>query len=220
MKLNLSFEQNQQNINVPFAESGGQFNANFGETSVIHNGQNGATFFPSVSDDGVISWKNDRELPNPNPVNIKGDKGDKGEQGERGLQGIQGIQGERGSDGAKGEKGEKGDKGDTGEAGANGKNGVSVTHSWSGTTLFVTSASGTTSANLKGAKGDKGDKGDTGAAGTNGIDGYTPVKGVDYYTDADKAEIISAVLNGLNTETWIFTLKDGTTVEKAVFINA
>lgn len=42
-------------------------------------------------------------------------------------------------------------------------NGVSCTHSWDGTTLTVTSASGTSSANLKGAKGDKGDKGDTGS---------------------------------------------------------
>lgn len=85
MKLDLSFEQNQQNINIPFSESGGQFNANFGETSVLHDGQNGATFIPSVSAEGVISWINDRELPNPPPVNIKGEKGDKGEQGESGV---------------------------------------------------------------------------------------------------------------------------------------
>ena len=43
----------------------------------------------------------------------------------------------------------------------------------------------------KGAKGDKGDKGDPGA------DGYTPVKGTDYWTDADKTEIINAVLAAL-----------------------
>ena len=41
--------------------------------------------------------------------------------------------------------------------GVNGKDGVSVTHEWNGTILNVTSASGTTSANLKGDKGDKGD---------------------------------------------------------------
>lgn len=126
MKLDLQFEQNQQKINVPFLESGGQFNANFGETSVIHDGQNGATFIPSVSTDGVISWTNDRELPNPQPVNIKGQKGDKGEQGERGLQGIQGIQGEKGERGERGEQGiqgiqgVKGDKGDKGDKGNDG----------------------------------------------------------------------------------------------------
>ena len=39
--------------------------------------------------------------------------------------------------------------------------GVSVTHSWDGTTLNVTSASGTSSADLKGEKGEKGEKGDS-----------------------------------------------------------
>lgn len=75
-------------------------------------GDDGATFIPSVSADGVISWTNDKDLPNPEPVNIKGakgDKGEKGDKGDRGLQGVQGIQGERG------EQGQKGDKGDRGE---------------------------------------------------------------------------------------------------------
>lgn len=45
-----------------------------------------------------------------------------------------------------------------------------------------------------GAKGDKGDKGDTGATGPAGANGYTPVKGVDYFTEADKTEIVNAVL--------------------------
>lgn len=47
-----------------------------------------------------------------------------------------------------------------GQPGADGKDGVSVTHSWNGTTLTVTSASGTSSTNLKG---------DTGATGAQGI---------------------------------------------------
>jgi hypothetical protein len=36
-----------------------------------------------------------------------------------------------------------------------------------------------------------------GEKGTDGKDGYTPQKGVDYYTDADKAEMVSAVLAAL-----------------------
>lgn len=88
MKLDLSFEQNQLNISMPFTESAGEFNGNFGETSVIHGGQNGATFYPDVSADGIISWTNDRELPNPTPVNIKGNKGDKGDKGDRGNDGT------------------------------------------------------------------------------------------------------------------------------------
>ena len=68
-------------------------------------GDDGATFIPSVSDDGVISWTNDKELPNPEPVNVKGvkgDKGDKGDTGATGATGPQGIQGPAGADGADG----------------------------------------------------------------------------------------------------------------------
>ena len=79
------------NLDLSFSESGGQFNTNFGETSVIQDGQNGATFYPDVSADGIISWTNDRGLPNPNPVNIKGEKGDKGDKGDRGEQGQSGV---------------------------------------------------------------------------------------------------------------------------------
>ena len=114
-----------------------------------------------------------------------------------------------------------------GSKGSPGEDGISVTHEWDGTTLYVTSASGTSSANLKGDKGeqgiqgdkgDKGDKGETGETGpqgptgptgpqgpagtpgTNGkdgADGYTPQKGTDYYTPADKAEMVSAVIAAL-----------------------
>ena len=44
----------------------------------------GAHFTPSVSDDGVLSWTNNGELANPQPVNIRGPQGVQGEQG-RGL---------------------------------------------------------------------------------------------------------------------------------------
>ena len=67
---------------------------------------------------------------------FKGDKGDKGEKGDKGDTGSQGEQGVQGV---------KGDKG---------ADGVSVTHSWNGTVLTVTSASGTSSSDLKGVKGD------------------------------------------------------------------
>lgn len=68
-------------------------------------GDDGATFIPSVSADGVISWTNDKELPNPEPVNIKGEKGDKGDTGEQGPQGIQGVRGEQGPQGERGDPG-------------------------------------------------------------------------------------------------------------------
>lgn len=50
----------------------------------------GATFYPSVSEEGIISWTNDKGLPNPAPVDIKGPQGIQGDQGEQGVQGIPG----------------------------------------------------------------------------------------------------------------------------------
>lgn len=44
--------------------------------------------------------------------------------------------------------------GEDGKDGINGQDGISCTHSWSGTTLEITSASGTSSVDLKGEKGD------------------------------------------------------------------
>ncbi len=98
------------------------------------DGEDGATFIPSVSSEGVISWTNNGGLPNPSAVNITGP------QGPAGVDGEAGPQGEPGEDG------------------------VSVTHSWEGTVLTITSASGTSSADLKGEKGDKGDPGEGGSS--------------------------------------------------------
>lgn len=97
--------------------------------------------------------------------------------------------------GPKGNTGAKGDKGDVGD---DGKDGTSVTHEWSGTTLKVTSASGTSSANLKGDKGDKGDpgvkgdKGDTGETGSKGDKGDTGLKGDTGDTGATFTPSVSA----------------------------
>ena len=95
-----------------------------------------------------------------------------------------------------------------------GKDGVSVTHEWEGTTLKVTSASGTSSVDLKGEQGNtpyiKDDywwigETDTGvkAKGEDGS-GHTPVKGVDYWTEEDKAEMKEFVKNELPTEVSAF----------------
>lgn len=62
-----------------------------------------------------------------------------------------------------------------------------------GTTLTVKNGSKGSQGiqGAKGEKGDKGDKGETGAAGTAGIDGKTPIRGTDYWTEADKQEIVT-----------------------------
>lgn len=105
---------------------------------------------------------------------------------------------------SRGEKGEKGDKGDPftysdftpeqlaalkGKDGADGQNGVSVTGASIDTSghLIITLSSGDT-VDAGNAKGDKGNP---------GANGYTPVKGTDYWTPADKTEIVNAVLAAL-----------------------
>ena len=46
-------------------------------------GDPGTTFTPSVSSDGILSWTNDSNKPNPENVNIKGQKGDTGAPGAK-----------------------------------------------------------------------------------------------------------------------------------------
>lgn len=116
-----------------------------------------------------------------------GEKGDAGEPGPKGEQGVPGTPGEKGEAGyyftpavsangdlswtnngdlenpttvnIKGPKGDVGPKGDTGVQGP------------------------------QGLQGPKGDIGATGPQGPAGQDGVTPIKGVDYFTPADIAEI-------------------------------
>ena len=65
----------------------------------------GATFTPSVTE-GVLSWSNDKGLPNPEPVDITGPQGPQGPQGATGPQGPQGATGPQGPQGEKGDDGE------------------------------------------------------------------------------------------------------------------
>ena len=178
----------------------------------------------------------------------KGSQGIQGEQGIQGIQGVQGIQGESGKDGAsvtvasvsestadggdnivtfsdgktltvkngsKGSQGIQGIPGENGKDGSNGKDGAtgatgvgvkSVTQTTASTEdggsniVTVTLTDGTTSTfTFK-----NGSKGSTGPA-------YT-------LNDTDKNAIASAVKASLKTETWTFTLEDGSTVTKAVYV--
>lgn len=72
----------------------------------------------------------------------------------------------------------------SGGTGSGGKDGISATHSWDGTILTITSASGTSSADLKGEKGD------------------SPIRGTDYWTDSDKAEIKAYVDEAILGGAW------------------
>lgn len=84
-------------------------------------GADGATFTPTVSSEGVISWTNDKGLTNPTPVNIKGADGADGSNGlsayelavQQGFTGtltewLTSLQGEDGTDGTDGVNGTNG----------------------------------------------------------------------------------------------------------------
>lgn len=153
------------------------------------DGEDGATFTPSVSSDGTLSWSNDKGLANPASVNIKGEagaagakgdkgdpftyddftaaqlaalkgeKGDKGDKGETGEQGVKGDKGDKGEQGEQGQQGIQGVKGDTGATGANGQDGKSAYQIALDNGFVGTQAEWLASL--------KGDKGDTGASGAN-----------------------------------------------------
>ena len=97
-----------------------------------------------------------------------------------------------------GSKGSTGSKGDTGAAGVGIKSVVQTTTSSAdggNNVITVTKTDGTTSTFVV----KNGSKGSTGAAGAKGADGYTPVKGVDYWTEADQESIVQQVIAALGT---------------------
>lgn len=221
-----------------------------GDTKIIDGtGENGATFYPSVSADGVISWTNNKGLENPKPVNIRGGNGKDGysptinisklpngnrvtindKNGTEYIDILNGADGQNGADGVgiksvektatngefdtytfnftdgktfsftikNGKDGEDGTdgrgissivkssanglidnytinftdgskttfsvtNGKNGVDGTDGKDGTPATHEWQGTRLVITSASGTSSADLKGERGIQGIQGEKG----------------------------------------------------------
>ena len=90
-----------------------------------------------------------------------------------------------------------------------GLDGVSCTHEWDGTTLIVTSASGTSSADLKGKQGDKGDPGYTPQKGVDYFDGYTPQKDVDYF-DGKGVSVVDVKERTEEGGANVVTFSDGT----------
>lgn len=84
--------------------------------------------------------------------------------------------------------GAPGPAGPKGDAGPAGRDGVGCTHSWEGSILTVTSASGTSSSDLRGPKGDAGATGPEGPAGATGPKGdpFT-------YDDFTQAQIAALV---------------------------
>lgn len=150
----------------------------------------------------------------------QGEKGDTGEQGPQGDTGATGPQGPKGDTGATGPKGDTGDtgatgpKGDTGDTGPKGDTGATGPQGPKGDTgatgpagadgitptATVTTITG--GHNVAFSYG-SGDSRNTDFDVMDGTDGHTPVKGTDYWTAQDKADIVQDVVDevGVKTET-------------------
>lgn len=76
-------------------------------------GEDGATFTPSVSTNGTLRWTNNKGLPNPAPVNIKGPPGPAGADGSMSFEDLTPEQKET----LKGDPGPVGPQGPAGPAG-------------------------------------------------------------------------------------------------------
>ena len=131
----------------------------------------------------------------------KPSRGEKGDKGDPGAKGDPGDKGDPGAKGDPGEQGPKGEPGDTGPAGASGTDGITPTIGENGNWYLGATDTGKPSrgekgdpgaAGAKGDQGEQGPRGETGATGAEGPAGKTPVKGTDYFTEADKQEIASA----------------------------
>ena len=169
-------------------------------------------------DKGDPGPKGDKGDPGPagsqGPVGAPGKDGAPGADGKLGAAGADGVTphiGDNGhwylgendtgkpSRGATGAKGDPGTPGTTGPAGAPGKDGhspvVTATKTGKTTTINVDGAAIATVED--GADGKPGAAGATGPAGVPGKDGHTPVKGTDYWTAADKQEIVNSVIAAL-----------------------
>lgn len=265
-------EAKTKSFKSTFSQGNNSFSSNVGKVVTIHDGQNGATFYPYVSNDGTLSWENDRELPNPPPVKVRGQDGRDGIDGKDGVSVtsvrqtttsnvdggknvititlsngdnytftvINGSKGSKGDTGAKGDKGDKGDRGLQGVQGVQGIQGVkgdtgkpfaiskiyssissmNSSYNTDGVEIgeFVVISTGnvddednakmflkgnskyeyiTDLSGAQGMQGEKGERGEQGVQGANGKDGYTPIKGTDYWTPTDKSEMVNDVLAAL-----------------------
>ena len=146
------------------------------------------------------------------------------------FSGAQGVQGPKGEDGKQGPQGDPGQPGQQGAPGAPGKDGITPHIGSNGNWYLGDQDTGKHSQGKQGPQGEPGKDGQQGVPGASGkdgdtpyigsnghwyvgsrdtgkpsqgragADGKTPIRGTDYWTDADKAEIKKwvddAILNG------------------------
>lgn len=104
-------------------------------------------------------------------------------------------------------KGDKGDPGEPGQNGIDGQDGVDGQDGKSAYEIWLDEGNQGTEQDflnsIKGADGRNGTDGQNGRDGingTNGQDGHTPVRGTDYWTTSDKAEIVQSAVTQVETD--------------------
>lgn len=132
-------------------------------------GLQGVTFTPHISSSFVLSFTNDGNLPNPDPVSIKGPQGDPGEKGDQGIQGEQGPQGVQGIQGIQGPEGPQGERGPQGF--------TFTAHLSSSGILSFTNDGGLENPPAMSVIGPQGPQGEEGPQGPQGVPGETGPKG-------------------------------------------
>lgn len=120
-------------------------------------GSSDELWYPTLNNDGDLSWSKSTSSTPPTTQNIKGPtgpQGPQGKQGEAGQQGQQGPQGIQGETGPQGPQGIQGIQGKQGETGADGFSPIAtVTQTSTGATISITDKNGTTTAEIQNGSG-------------------------------------------------------------------
>lgn len=146
------------------------------------------------------------------PQGIQGEAGPVGPQGPKGQDGTMSfedltpeqkatLKGDPGPVGPQGPKGDKGDTGATGTQGVQGPKGDPFTYS------------DFTEPQLESLRGPQGIQGETGPMGPKGEKGDIPVKGIDYFTDEDKAEMLNNYYTKTDVNDLISNLTGGISLQ-------
>lgn len=192
------------------------------------SGLEGATFTPAVSEEGILSWTNNKGLNNPKPINILG-KSAYELATENGYIGTiaEWLKSLNGEDGRKiivnpetfniTSNNPKTCNINTPDLDFDEINVNDLVISFTKTAdkkdylcVYDVSSKSETSQyvylvcksciDITPKSGEKGEKGDPGANGKDGTNGHTPEKGTDYYTEAEKTELVNEVVAKVNED--------------------
>lgn len=151
----------------------------------------GATFVPNLDEEGNLSWSNNKNLENPQTQNIRGPQGVMGPQGEAfKIKKTYSSKEEMLADFENMEIGDYVMITSNIEVEDNAKLYSKGETEW----VFITDFSGAT-----GIQGPQGIQGIQGIQGVQGPKGDKPVKGVDYFTEAEQNEMVSEITDDANS---------------------